>query len=86
MLDLAYVAPATNISIVFALPRPDKVAMKIIVATAITAIRAVEFCSALQIATGANRRAIMRDATRVWAARFDLEPENMCTFGSLEIS
>ena len=84
--DFTYVAPATNISIVRAFVKPDKIAMKRIVATIMTIIRDVILLIALQRITGANRKIMMIEAMSVRVARVMNEPEDMYTFGSLEIS
>lgn len=83
--DFAYVAPATNISIVLALVKPDNIAINRTVAIIITIIRGVPLLRALQITTGTSRKAMMRDTISVRVAFVMEETENMYTFGSLEI-
>lgn len=84
--DIAYVAPATNISIVLALVKPDKVAMNRTVESIMTIIRGVPPLKELQITTGTNSKTTMRDTISVRVACVMEETENMYTFGSLEIS
>lgn len=81
---ITYVAPATSISIVLALVKPDKVAISRMVDIIMTASRALTLSRELQITTGAKRRAMMKTATSVRAARITKDPK-MYTFGSLEI-
>jgi hypothetical protein len=84
--DFTYVAPATNISTVLALVKPDNVVMKRIVAITMTIIRGVTLPKALQITTGTNRKTMMRDAISARAACVMNEPEYMYTFESVEMS
>lgn len=66
--------------------KPDNVATKRILAIIMTIILGVTLFRALQIITGANRKAMMMDAISVRVIRSIKELEKMYTFESLETS
>lgn len=84
--EYTYAAPATNISTVLALVKPDNVAIKRIVEITITTIRSVTLLNALQMITGTNKKTTTSNAINVRAVYFINEPENTYTFESLELS
>lgn len=82
--ELTYAAPATNISIVFALMKLDSVVTKRIVAMMVTIIRDVTSVRALQMITGTSSSVITSNAVRVRAISEGNEVEKMNTRGSRE--
>lgn len=85
IIDFTYVAPAMNISIDFALMMIDTIPINKLAAIATTAIRAVMLFWALQRTIGIKRSMTKRRAMRNLVARLRAEPEEMYTFGSLEM-
>ena len=81
-----YVTPATNISIVFALIKPDNVRRKIVVKMRMVRMRSPRLLNPLQITIGANKRKMIKGMSSARADPFSKELEKTCTCGSCEIS
>lgn len=81
-----YVAPAKNMSTVLARAMAESVAISKIVVIAIITNRVTKSLDFRHIILGVNRNATIMQAMRARATIVIEDPENICTFGSLEVT
>lgn len=82
---VTYVAPAINISTVLARAIADNAATSRIVVIAITETRMTRFLEVKHMMLGVKRKATIVQAMRARATVVIEDPENIWTFGSLDI-
>ena len=85
MRHITYVAPAKNMSMVLARATADNPAISRMVVNAMTKIRRTRLLEVRHMRLGVNRKATTTQAVRARATMVIMDPEKICTFGSLEV-